>query len=338
MKKVLWTLAVVVTILCGAYAIISHDNGKKIPLGKDADDVKIAIAWRSDTDNEFCTNMVEAFKAAGVDVVVLPQVKAPYISYDGTTVSASCLDSAGIGYLNGKYGAMVRTKGHEGSNVSSVLTGVKGVVFTGGEDIAPTLYAVQEDWHHVEADIDYNAARDVSDYLTMLYCLDHDIPVIGFCRGAQMLGVVSGATMIQDIPTWLAAQGLPYNYEHRRERAGGENYRDYTPHTVTIADSSLLSKFCTTDTLQGCPSWHQQALLSTKKTPLRCVGITTTSGVEMVEAVERTDKHCAIGLQFHPEAAIAKHLDKGVYNGNANVFMPYDDAVGIFKTFIDYCK
>ena len=89
-------------------------------------------------------------------------------------------------------------------------------------DRSPSLYAVQEDWHHVEAEIDYNAARDVSDYLTMAYCLDHDIPILGFCRGSQMLGVVSGATMIQDLPVWFASHNLDYNYEHRREISEGE--------------------------------------------------------------------------------------------------------------------
>jgi len=164
---------------------------------------------------------------------------------------------------------------------------------------------VQQDWHRIEAEIDYNAARDVSDFLTMTYCLDHDIPLLGFCRGAQMLGVVSGATVIQDIPTWFASQGLPYNYEHRREKAEGETYRDYTPHDVT-----LLSVTATTN----------------------------VSGVDMVEGVERTDKRCAIGVQFHPEAAIVKHIGKGVNNANASQFMTYDAAMPLLRAFIEECK
>jgi putative glutamine amidotransferase len=41
----------------------------------------------------------------------------------------------------------------------------------------------------------------------MAYCLDNDIPVMGFCRGMQMLGVISGAEVIQDIPTYFEQQG-----------------------------------------------------------------------------------------------------------------------------------
>lgn len=66
---------------------------------------------------------------------------------------------------------------------------------------------------------DYNAERDISDYLTMAYCLDNDIPVMGFCRGMQMLSVVSGAEVIQDVPAYFAELGLEYNDEHNNRKA-----------------------------------------------------------------------------------------------------------------------
>ena len=82
------------------------------------------------------------------------------------------------------------------------------------------------------------AGINVLDYLTMAYCLDHDIPILGFCRGSQMLCMVSVATMIQDFPVWFASHNLDYNYEHRREISEGETYFDYTPHDVNIASDS----------------------------------------------------------------------------------------------------
>ena len=272
--------------------------------------MKIAIAWRADTDNEFCTNVVEAFRLAGVNVTVLPQVKASYIDYEGSSVSTNQLDADGIGYLSNDAGLLVRAKAYDGSNVAEVLCDVDGVLFTGGEDISPSLYAVQEDWHHIEAEIDYNAARDVSDYLTMAYCLDHDIPIWGFCRGFQMLGVVSGAAMIQDLPVWFASQNLDYNYEHRREKSEGETYRDYTPHDVNIASDSRLAKMFGTTVLTAVPSWHHQAILSVEGTPLCVTATTTVSGMETVEGIERKDKRCAVAVQFHPEAANIE--DEGV--------------------------
>lgn len=213
-------IAAIIVIFCGVCVKTCRDDDRK--------ELKIAIAWRADTDNEFCTNVVEAFRLAGVNVTVLPQVKASYIDYEGSSVSTNQLDADGIGYLSNDAGLLVRAKAYDGSNVAEVLCDVDGVVFTGGEDISPSLYAVQEDWHHIEAEIDYNAARDVSDYLTMAYSLDHDIPIWGFCRGSQMLGVVSGAAMIQDLPVWFASQNLDYNYEHRREKRNQGDRNFYT--------------------------------------------------------------------------------------------------------------
>lgn len=329
-------LAAIFCIHCITISAAYSNNDN--PSDSSEKELRIAIAWRADTDNDFCTNIVEAFREAGVEVTVLPQVKAGYLDYDGSVLSTACIDAEGIGYLSNASGALVRSQLYDDSNAADVLKDVDGVVFTGGEDISPTLLAEPQDWHHIEAEIDYNAARDVSDFLTMTYCLDHDIPLIGFCRGAQLLGVVSGATIIQDIPTWFAAQGLPYHYEHRREKAEGETYRDYTPHNVTLTDGSLLARYFGTTTLTGCPSWHHQALLSTEGTPLRITATTAVSGIDMIEGIERTDKECAIGIQFHPEAAIVKHIGMGQNNANASLFMTYDAAMPIFRAFIGECR
>ncbi len=333
-KMVNWVLAAIFCCMTLSAAYSNNDT----PSDSSEKELRIAIAWRADTDNEFCTNIVEAFREAGVEVTVLPQVKAGYLDYDGSVLSATCTDAEGIGYLSNTSGTLIRSQLYDGSNAAEVLKDVDGVVFTGGEDISPTLLAEPQDWHHIEAEIDYNAARDVSDFLTMAYCLDHDIPLIGFCRGAQLLGVVSGATIIQDIPTWFAAQGLPYHYEHRREKGEGETYRDYTPHNVTLTGGSLLARYFGTTTLTGCPSWHHQALLGTEGTPLRVTATTTVSGIDMIEGIERTDKECAIGIQFHPEAAIVKHIGKGLNNANASQFMTRDAALPIFRSFIGECK
>ena len=58
----------------------------------------------------------------------------------------------------------------------------------------------------------------------------------------------------------------------------------------------------------------------------------------MVEGVERTDKRCAVGVQFHPEATIVKHIGKGVNNANASQFMTYDAAMPLLSAFIEECK
>ena len=206
------------------------------------------------------------------------------------------------------------------------------VLFTGGEDISSTLFYDPEPWHGIVAEIDYNAERDVSDYLTMSYCLDNDIPVMGFCRGMQMLGVISGAELIQDIPAHFAGLGVEYDDTHRNPKATPESYRDYAPHDVEVAEGSRLHDIVGGTTLTGCPSWHHQAIGNVDNTRLIVTGTTDTNGVTMIEAVERTDKTFAVGLQFHPEAALVKHLDGAE---NQADYMDYDTALAFFRAIVE---
>ncbi len=290
----------------------------------------IGIAWRTDTDNEFCTNAVRAVEAVGGVPVILGQVMSADLSYDENGKLLEGVDP--MGALTESAGKLVRTNTWYGSNAAEVLQDIDSVIFTGGEDISSSLFFTQVPWHGIVAEIDYNAERDISDYLTMAYCLDHGIAVLGFCRGMQMLSVLSGAEMIQDVPAYFAGQGVPYAYEHRNNKASPDSYRDYAPHAADLAPGSLVREIFGADRLEGCPSWHHQAVGSVADTRLKVTASLETGGIEIIEAVERTDKAFAVGLQFHPEAAVVKHLDGAE---NADLFMDYETAIRVFEFFVN---
>ena len=112
----------------------------------------------------------------------------------------------------------------------------------------------------------------------MSWCLEREptLPVLCICRGMQMLAIVSGATMIQDLRTY----------------------------------------------------YNDKGLLSIEGTPLKVIAVTPTAGIDIVEAIERTDKPFFIGLQYHPEVAVTKHADGA---DDASRFMSYDDALRYFR-------
>ncbi len=289
----------------------------------------IGIAWRADTDSEFFTNICKAIEEADGEWVMLDQVRSADLSYNeegkltqGVTALGS-LDEAAAKY--------VRINTWHNSNAADAVGNVRIVLFTGGEDISSTLFFDAEPWHGITEEIDYNAERDVSDYLTMTYCLDQDIPVMGFCRGMQMLSVISGAEMIEDLPAYFAEHGVAYNYEHRNQKAAPDSYRDYAPHDVNVVPDSYLRDIVGADTVSGCPSWHHQAVKNVDNTRLAVTGTTETNGIQIIEAVERTDKTFAVGLQFHPEAALVKHLENAE---NQNDFMDYDTALSFFRWIV----
>lgn len=294
-------------------------------------DEKIGISWRADTDSEFYTNITETLENMGIDYVMLDQVFLETLSYENNEVSTQYINENS--YLDQEAADIVKNADYNETNVEAVLEDIDGVIFTGGEDISPTLYKEPQDWHGIEEEKDYNATRDVNDYILMSYCIDNDIPTMGFCRGMQILGIVSGATVIQDIPVYFENQDIEYDYIHRNNKETPDSYRDYSAHDVTVTDTdSILYQIVGDTSLKSVPSWHHQALLSVDDCNLKITGVTNTCGIDMIEAIERTDKTFIAGFQFHPEASVVKHLHD---SSNADDFISLETAEKFFTVFID---
>ena len=291
---------------------------------------RIGIAWRADTDSEFLVNVQRVICAAGGEPVLLPQVRSLDLPYAGDALDASVI--AADDYLAQPAAELVKNGGCRRSNAADALGDLKAVVFTGGEDCSPTLYARPVPWHRIAEEKDYNATRDVSDYLLIDYCLSRpEVALLGICRGCQMLGVVSGASIVQDIPAYCQARGLDYDHRHRNVKASPEAYRDYASHSLSVAPDSILSAIVGAEVLDGCPSWHHQMLDSVDGTPLRITGATEANGLRVIETIERVDHPFAVGIQFHPEAAVCKRFDGAA---NADDFMSLESGLAFFKALI----
>jgi len=221
----------------------------------------------------------------------------------------------------------VRCNTWQESDAAEILRGVNAVIFPGGEDVSPSLYYDPQEWHGIEEEKDYSAERDASDFVLMSYCLEHDIPLMTLCRGTQMLSIVSGAEVVQDIPAWFASQGKDYQNEHKQLK-DSEGHRDFAPNVVWVERGSILHDIVQKDELEGCPCWHHQAIANVDGTRLVVAAHATTEGTDMIEAIERTDKTFAIGVQFHPEISIQKVLDN---EANAQEYLDYDTALKLFK-------
>ena len=289
----------------------------------------IGIAWYPDMEIEFISYVTRAVEETGGKWVMLAEVKSADVNY---AEDGSVKDLGEDGGLSEAAAALVKKNTWQGSNAEEALKDVDFVIFPGGEDISPTLFRVPgQDIDPQELE-DYNVNRDVSDYLTMSYCLDKDIPVMGICRGMQMLAIVSGAEMLMDIPTYFANQGKEYNDEHRNPVPASGGYRDYRPHDVTVAKDSLIYNIVGEETINKVPSWHHVAVKNVDGTKLVVTGYTETNGLQIIEALERTDKTCAMGIQFHPEAAVGKNLD---HAENAGDYISKDKALAFFKWIVN---
>ena len=283
----------------------------------------IYVAWSNKQDSYSFISTIKTIEAIGCKPVVLDMVKSTDVPYDASNALVDAVDEHGI--LLPRYAEEVKKNNWKHSNVTEIAKDIDCIIFPGGSDICPSLYKEAGTWHGIEADTDYAAVRDISDYALMSYCLEKNIPILAICRGMQMLSVVSGATMIADIPTYFHSQGADDNETHRDKEK-----QVFASHDVDVTDtSSLLYKTSKKTKLTKVPSWHHQGVLSLEGTGLVMTGENVTNGIKMIEAVERKDLSFCLGVQFHPEVAVRKHV---LHEEDADQYMTYEDATCFFES------
>ena len=303
-------------------------------LNTSTENIYVGIAWIPDAASSMpYQDTCRAVREAGGIPVLLGEVYSGTLRYEGGHLSSECQTKGR--YLTADAAETVKAESADSTNALEVLRNVDAVIFAGGEDISPTLYLESPNSQDI-VEIDFNAERDVSDYLLMKYCLEHDIPTLAVCRGMQMLCVVSGGKLIPDIPAYFSALGREYHFEHRNAAADSDGYRDFAPTTVTVTNqSSLLYQITGKETLTGCPCWHHQAVSSVDGTSVIVTGVSETSGINLIEVLECPDKTFLLGVQFHPETAVVKHLDG---KENADRFMDIETALSFFGALLDAAK
>jgi len=265
----------------------------------------VGVAWKSNQESESFVAACQAVEAAGGRPVILGQVLSADLTYENNMLVGST-DADGV--LTADAVKLIRCNTWQGSNVEEVMDGITAIVFPGGEDISPSLYYSPQPVECLEG---FSAERDVSDFLLMSWCLEKDVPILAICRGMQLLAVVSGADMIQDLTLYMGHLGKEYRYEHRNEPASPGAYRDFASHDVKVtAEDSLLSRLTGTDTIKDVPSWHHQAVRNVNGTRLVVTGETDTDGERIIEAIERPDKTFVLGLQYHPEITVVRQADE----------------------------
>ena len=181
-------------------------------------------------------------------------------------------------------------------DIEETILKADGILLTGGGDIAPELTGDEADEEqHIGQIV---RSRDLFEMELVRAALEKDIPILGICRGMQIIGAFGGSNIIQHI------EG------HRQDID-----KDKPFHDVTLLKDSLLYKIVQKSIL-SVNSFHHQAVGEGFKGL-----ISAESGDNIKEAIEFEDKRFVLGVQWHPELMIehAEHLN-------------------IFKAFVQACK
>lgn len=161
----------------------------------------------------------------------------------------------------------------------TVLDGLDGLIVAGGADVDPGRYGEQRNPRTGPARPD----RDSWEVALVRAAVERAMPVLGICRGMQVLNVALGGTLVQHLPDVVGHDGhCPTPGVHAR-------------HSVTVEPGSmtgaLLGPSCDVAT------YHHQAVA------MLAPGLVATAWADdgTVEAIERPDGGWVVGVQWHPE-------------------------------------
>lgn len=168
-----------------------------------------------------------------------------------------------------------------------------GLVLSGGGDIDPVHYGTEQ--HPLTAGI--SPERDDLELRAFAAARERDLPILGICRGVQLVNVAMGGTLVQDIP-----DQRPGTSQHRQDFDGLG--RDDVSHRVTLDPDSQLAGIYGGSEIQT-NSYHHQALERIAD------GLVVTGRADdgTIESVEAPDGPFLVAVQWHPETLYLRHTD-----------------------------
>ena len=169
-------------------------------------------------------------------------------------------------------------------NPDELLDHLDALILSGGSDVDPDSYGADP---HPETGRTF-PERDRVEVALVQRAVERDMPVLGICRGMQVLNVAFGGTLLQHLPDHVGHE------EHRRVPGSFED----ADHDVRLRTGSLAAQ-AVGEELHTTKSHHHQGV------DVLGEGLTVT-GYSMLdnlpEAVEAPDCRFVLGVQWHPEA------------------------------------
>lgn len=169
----------------------------------------------------------------------------------------------------------------------SIYDRLDGVIVTGGGDMAPSSYGAEPSVFTVEVDPD----RDEIETQLVRWAVEDDKPLLGICRGHQVLNVAMGGTLIQDV-----REEVPGSLRHD---GPNDDWFLRFPHEVQVERGSKLFKAMgLTSERLPVNSMHHQAV--GQVAPGLCAVAHADDGI--IEGLEHPDRRFIVSVQWHPEA------------------------------------
>ena len=194
----------------------------------------------------------------------------------------------------------------DGKVLRNIVSNLDGLVLIGGADVNPLWY--EEEPREKLEEVD--PVRDLYELKLIKMATDQNIPVLGICRGLQLLNVAFGGTLYQDIPS----QRGDHSVKHRQDLPSS-----YGSHRVFVDANSQLASILGKDTL-AVNSLHHQAI----KELAPIFKATAYAPDSIIEAIDAYPNRSIMGVQWHPEAL--------TYGGDTTMLRIFRHLIGKAET------
>ena len=178
-----------------------------------------------------------------------------------------------------------------------------GLILCGGGDVDPSLYGEEP----IPQAPEFDLADDRAEMAAVAEALLQGKPVMGICRGMQVINVALGGSLYQDIPTQVP--GAIGHRQHTQVSAAPS-------HGVYVAQGSCLNNILKKEEIQT-NSFHHQAV----KTLGKGLRVSAQAADGVIEAIEGNGGSI-LGFQWHPEAMAAEN----------------EDMAKVFSWFVEKCR
>ena len=192
----------------------------------------------------------------------------------------------------------------QGEDLKQLAKELDGFIFTGGPDVHPFLFGEETQAHCGNV----SEERDKMELALLPFILEQRKPILGICRGIQVLNIAMGGTIWQDIAS-MTSSDFPI--------AHSQPFAYHLPsHTVSLTEGSLLKELSERDTLR-VNSMHHQAV----KDLAPGLMASAYSPDQLIEALEMPGYPFFVGVQWHPEYLWEKN----------------EEAFRLFQKFVEAC-
>lgn len=178
---------------------------------------------------------------------------------------------------------------HE-AEIPELVARIDGLLLIGGDDYDPDFYGQPVS---VKTEVGVPRRQNFDRPLASFVFSRTTLPVLGICAGCQLSNIVSGGTLIQDVPTHAPESSVQHGHINGA----------FGRHDVNLCPDGKLRQIYGSARI-STPTWHHQAVMN----PGTGLRVSARADDGIIEAVECSGDRFVVGVQWHPEQDLQHHL------------------------------